>query len=279
MSLNLEQQVKLAKEGNKAALEAIVNSIKSSVYGLSLRMLGHPEDAEDQTQEILIKVITNLSNFREESAFKTWVYKIASNHLLTKQKQFNARPELTFESFGEIIGSMTEHAPTLEASNPERTVLLEETRLGCMQAALSCLDKEVRIAMILTESYGVTSKEGAFILGITPEAYRARLSRSKKSLQEFMTQHCGLVRKDNACQCHQPAAIRLSQNNQANTDTFVIREIATHGRATLLAKLDELSEIDRTIAMFRRYPEYQTPDSFLTIVSTLISSGAYSVFN
>src|SRR5262245_17892330 len=66
--------------GNKRALEEIINGIQGYVYRLALRMLGLPADAEDATQEILIQVITNLASFRNESAFTTWVYRIAANH-------------------------------------------------------------------------------------------------------------------------------------------------------------------------------------------------------
>jgi DNA-directed RNA polymerase specialized sigma24 family protein len=92
-------------------------------------------------------------------------YKVACNHLLTKRKQKSSHPELTFDSFGEIITAVTIAAPPLEASDPERSVLLEEVRLNCMQGSLTCLEIDVRIAVILVEFAGVTSKEGAVILG------------------------------------------------------------------------------------------------------------------
>ena len=65
MDANLEQLVRQAKEGDKRALEMIVCQIQGKVYGLALQMLGPAQDAEDETQEILIKVITHLSDFRE----------------------------------------------------------------------------------------------------------------------------------------------------------------------------------------------------------------------
>jgi len=83
MASNLEHYASQAKNGNRRALETVVRRIQDKIYGLSLRMLGKPEDAEDETQEILIKIITHLSDFREESAFSSWVYRIACNHLLT----------------------------------------------------------------------------------------------------------------------------------------------------------------------------------------------------
>lgn len=185
MNSNLEQYVRQAKNGNLQALEEVVCGIQEKIYGLALRMLGHQEDAEDETQEILIKVITHLSDFREESAFSSWVYRIACNHLLTARKKRSECMGLTFDLLEESLSDGIENKEPLTVSGPERDVLLEETRLGCMQGALICLTREVRIAVILGEQYGVTSKEGAFILDITPELFRKRLSRGRKSLQNL----------------------------------------------------------------------------------------------
>ena len=79
---NLEALVKEALGGSSQALEEIVRQIKDLMFGVSLRMLYSPEAAEDATQEILIKIVTNLGTFRGESAFKTWAMRIATNHPL-----------------------------------------------------------------------------------------------------------------------------------------------------------------------------------------------------
>jgi len=66
---------------------------KERVFGLAVRMLGHPVDAEEATQEILIKIITHLSAFRQESTFTSWIYRIAANYLLVTRKR---RAELIY---------------------------------------------------------------------------------------------------------------------------------------------------------------------------------------
>lgn len=76
MASNLEQYVRQANNGNRQALETVVSKISDKIYGLALRMLNDLQDAEDETQEILIKVITHLSDYREESAFSSWVYRV-----------------------------------------------------------------------------------------------------------------------------------------------------------------------------------------------------------
>ena len=277
MDSNLEQYVRQAKDGDLQALEEVVCGIQEKIYGLALRMLGHQEDAEDETQEILIKVITHLSDFREESAFSSWVYRIACNHLLTARKKRSECMGLTFDLLEESLSDGIENKEPLTYSGPERDVLLEETRLGCMQGALICLTREVRIAVILGEQYGVTSKEGAFILDITPELFRKRLSRGRRSLQNFMHKNCGLVNNDNACRCHKQAGGRLK--NGLIDMTFVKKENASKGRSEALAHLKELAVIDRTVAMYRQYPAHHSPDSFTYIIKNLIDSGKFRVFS
>lgn len=277
MDLQLEQHVKRAKNGDLQALEEVVSSIQNKIYGLALRMLGRQEDAEDETQEILIKIITHLSDFREESAFPSWVYRIACNHLLTARKRKNEHIGITFDFLEESISNGLENIEPLTVSGPERDVLLEETRVGCMQGALICLESEIRIAIILGEQYGVSSKEGAFILDITPELFRQRISRGKKSLQNFMQKNCGLVNSNNACRCDKQAGGRLKSG--LIDMTFVKKETASKGRSEAVEQLGELEEIDRTIAMYRRYPEYHTPESFAHIMKDLISSGKYNVLS
>jgi RNA polymerase sigma factor (sigma-70 family) len=277
MGSNLEQFVRQAKNWNLQALEDVVCGIQEKIYGLALRMLGHQEDAKDETQEILIKVITHLSDFREESAFSSWVYRIACNHLLTVRKKRYERMDLTFDLMEESVSAELENMEPLTVTGPERDVFLEETRVGCMQGALVCLKREVRIAFILGEQYGVTSKEGALILDITPEPFRKRLSRGRKSLQNFMQKNCGLVNKDNACRCHKQAGKRLK--NGLIDMTFVKKKNASKGRSEALAHLKELAVIDRTVEMYRHYPQYHTPETFTLIMKDLINSGKYKVLS
>jgi len=78
----LAEQAREAAAGNKAAPRAVLEAIRDDVYRLALRMLGHPADAEDAAQEILVIVVTHLGAFRGESSVKTWVWRIAANHLV-----------------------------------------------------------------------------------------------------------------------------------------------------------------------------------------------------
>lgn len=279
MALNLEHHVRLAKNGNKQALETVVEHIQEKIYGLALRMLGNNKDAEDETQEILIKIITHLGTFREACAFTSWVYRVAVNHLLTTRKQQNERDGLSFGILEGMLSADAGQPYAATVSGPERAFLAEEARLACMQTVLACLDRKTRIVYILGEIFGITSQEGAYIIDITPETFRKRLSRGRKCLAEFMLKHCGLVNEKNPCRCHKQAGKnRTSISSPSAMGPVVKRDGIVKGRAEAMAHLKELSEIERTAAMFRRYPEYQTPESFKYIIKDLIQSGRYNVF-
>lgn len=73
--------------GDHSALEAVVLAIQDDVYGLAIRMFWHPADAEDATQEILVRIVTSLDRFRGERAFTTWLYWVAVNYLLTTRER------------------------------------------------------------------------------------------------------------------------------------------------------------------------------------------------
>ena len=94
------QLVAAAVGGDRQALEELLRMVADDVRRLAQRMLWHPEDAEDATQEILVKVATRLSTFRGTARVTTWVHRIAVNHLLTTRRRRAEDPSLTFAAFG-----------------------------------------------------------------------------------------------------------------------------------------------------------------------------------
>ncbi|MFB5405718.1 sigma-70 family RNA polymerase sigma factor [Enterococcus avium] len=98
--MNIERETALiqsALSGDSNSLTELLSEVKDSVFNLSLRMLGNIFDAEDATQEILLKIVMNLGSFKQQSRFSTWVYRIAVNHLITDQRKRSFQEQLTFE--------------------------------------------------------------------------------------------------------------------------------------------------------------------------------------
>lgn len=182
-------QVNQALNGSERALELIIVNVEEGIFNLSLRMLGRMEDAEDAKQDILIKVITNLSSYKGDSLFSTWVYRIAVNHLLNvKDKQFTGQP-LSFEIFGSDIDKyvMTSADST---GSVEKDILSEELKMSCTNVLLQCLTPLDRLIFILGTMFRVESDIGGEITGLSADNFRQRLSRSKKVMSHFLSEYC-----------------------------------------------------------------------------------------
>lgn len=183
--------IEQATAGNKNALETIILRVQDLVFNLSLRMLGSFPDAQDASQDILLKVIAHLSSFKRDSSFSTWVFSIAINHLKNYKKHRFAAFPLSFEFYGDDIrnGKMDD-VPDL-TQNVESSILAEELKMSCTNVMLQCLDAQSRCIFILGTIFKVDSRIAGDILGISAEAYRQRLSRVRKKMADFLVDYCG----------------------------------------------------------------------------------------
>ena len=108
----LEELARQAVDGRREGVRDLLLALQGDIYGLALRMLWNREDAEDATQEILVRVITRLSQFDFRSRLKTWVYRVATNYLLDVKKSPVERQHLSFESFaGDLESGLSADGP------------------------------------------------------------------------------------------------------------------------------------------------------------------------
>ena len=206
----LEELARRAADGDRDAVAAVVRALEHDIYALALRILWHPQDAEDATQEILVRVVTRLAQFDFESRLKTWVYRVATNYLLDVKKSCVERQKVNFISFAE---DLSDGLATHGELDPERRILTEEVKLGCTLGLLQCLDRPHRLAYVLGAIFEWPAPEAAAALGSEPAAFRKRLQRSREAIEAFTRSHCGLLSEDAPCACDRrvPVAIRLGR--------------------------------------------------------------------
>ncbi len=242
--------VKRAAGGDTEALEAVLRGVQDDVYRLAHRMLWHPADAEDATQEILVKILTRLGGFRGESRFSTWTYRVAVNHLLTTRKRRAERMALTFEQFGEDLATGLDEP--IDGRGVDDEILAEEVKVGCSQAMLLCLDREHRAAFVLGDVFELPGEEASQILDITPAAYRKRLSRARSRVQAFMREHCGLVEPANPCRCRRRVGAAIRQGRVDPNHVLFARDVRRH--------VEQMERLHDAAAVFRSHPPLRAPD-------------------
>jgi RNA polymerase sigma factor (sigma-70 family) len=215
--MELEAIAKRALEGDRDAVEQLVRDLQGDIYGLALRMLWNREDAEDATQEILVRAVTRLAQFDFRSKLKTWVYRIAVNYILDVKKSPVERMHLSFEEFAEdLVQGLSSDGP----ADAERSLLTEEVKIGCTLGMLQCLDRPHRLAYVLGEILDLPGPDAADALGITPALFRKRLQQARTAIVSFTRTYCGLASDTAACACHRrvPAAMRVGRIREEAVD-------------------------------------------------------------
>ena len=271
----LQALVNKATAGDKKALETLVASVQDIVFNLSLRMLGTFADAEDATQDILLKMITHLSSFRGDSSFTTWVFSIAANHLKNYKKHMFARYPLSFEYYGDDIeNGKIQDVPDL-TQNVEKDILAEELKMSCTNVMLQCLDTESRCIFILGTMFKVDSRIAGDILDMTPEAYRQRLSRIRKKMADFLGQYCGEY-GGGRCKCKDRVnyAIQNHRINPLKLDYMAATEIPVQ---TMIDVKNAMEDIDDLSQVFSFCKPYQSPERTRGLIKEFLDSTQFSV--
>lgn len=198
---SLEALAARAAGGDRDALRRVAESVQGPVFRLALRMLMHPADAEDATQEILVKVVTHLAEFQGKSALLTWVHTLAARHLMRVRASRAERVPMDPETLAATLDAGMRLGAAESIQEPESDVWTQEVRLTCTHGMLAVLSREERLAVVLVDILGLESAAAAEISEVSSEAFRQRLSRARAQLKPILEERCGLVAPGNPCRC------------------------------------------------------------------------------
>ena len=265
-----------ARGGSRDALEELIRRHERWIYNIVRRMTYGRPDAEDATQEILIKVITKLATFEEKSSFRTWLYRIVVNHVLNMRRSRSEESGWNFERYARALETMPDSEIADAVSPPaDRQVLVEEAKALCTSGMLLCLDREQRLLVILGEILGVSDRVGAELLETTRENFRQKLSRARRDLHNFMQDKCGLVNQANPCRCAKKTGGFIKAGVTADDLRFVRDRVVRVQEATGKT-LDALSALDAAYAqIYRDHPFHESPD-FVGRVRALLAEGRFT---
>jgi RNA polymerase sigma factor (sigma-70 family) len=190
-----------AQEGSQKALEKLVKLHQRFIYNIALKLVRNPDDAADLSQEVIIKMITRLKQFKGKSSFRTWLYKIVVHHFIKSKKRKAEIEVSSFEKYGQFLDSAyaDEEMTKEEQKNHQNEIVF--IRNNCMTSMLLCLNRQQRMVFVLGAVFHIKSNTASKMLNITADNFRQQLSRAKADLFQFMENKCGLINPNNPCRC------------------------------------------------------------------------------
>lgn len=254
------QLVETVLAGNRVALEKLILRHQAWIYNIAFRMVLNHADAEDVSQEIIVKIMTKLSTFAaSKGSFRTWLYRIVANHVIDMKRREYERPHLSLERYYSFVDEICDEAP---AQTPEVEMVIQDTMVGCVLGTLLCLDRRQRLVFVLGVVFDVSSEQGSEILGISRAAFRKTLSRARARLYKFMMRKCGVVNRDAPCKCKNKVSEFMRRGVHTPDNLMYYREDAMTVHDVIARKINRFSGsiYSDFLRLYRSHPFYEAPD-------------------
>ncbi|MDN3546965.1 RNA polymerase sigma factor [Mucilaginibacter aquaedulcis] len=190
-----------ACDGSRLAMEKLIRLHQRFIYNVALKLVRDADDAADLTQEVLIRMITKLSLYNGTSSFRTWLYRMVTNHFISSRRKKAEKEVISFNKLGVVIDELHDNEDMSTDEQVQYSDHITDVRNNCMSSMLLCLDRQQRVVFVLGGVFNIKSTIASALLDITPENFRKQLSRAKADLFQFMNHKCGLINPENPCRC------------------------------------------------------------------------------
>lgn len=171
--------IERCKSGDEAAWSRLVETTHREVYTLCLRILRDPDDAAEATQDVYLKVYRSLKGFRGDALFTTWLYRVAANTAISKQRRRARRRAREMQGEEEALAGIPAPGSTEAAAGAR-------IDLNALEGALASLPEHYRAAVVLRDVYGMSIEELATELKISETAAKVRVHRGRKKLKDMV---------------------------------------------------------------------------------------------
>jgi RNA polymerase sigma-70 factor (ECF subfamily) len=186
MRPELTQAADLLRRNTPEAIGEAISLLQNTVYSFSMKVCGHPEDAEDTTQEVLFRSLEHLARIEDPQALAVWLYTVTRNRCWKMRRKPAHAPKYIL-SLDELIPDEVELERLLRdaARNPEGNLLYAEQHHLIHQAVLR-IPVQLRIVLVLHDMEELTTEQVAQILGLQTGTIRVRLHRARLSVRKEM---------------------------------------------------------------------------------------------
>jgi RNA polymerase sigma-70 factor (ECF subfamily) len=208
-----------AREGDRQAFGSLVEPWRKPLFGYIYRMVTLRQDAEDLLQDVLVRVLENIREYRGEARFKSWLFGIATHvcldHLRHK-KRWRVEAQLIGEQ--EAMASPGAYEMLVDLTRaPEFRFEIREHIAFCFSCIARTLPPEEQAAVMLKEVLGFTNEEAAGILSVSEPVFRHRLAAARAKMTGDYEGLCALINKSGVCyQCQGLREGTVAEHRGAN---------------------------------------------------------------
>lgn len=193
MHFSDEDLVERAQKGDMDAFDQLVRRYEAKIYSVSYRFMGNHADAGDLAQDTFIRMYQSLPNFRGDSSFSTWLYRVAANACRDELRKRQRRRSVSMD---ELMAASPTKVPAAAAQDsPEETAQRHETQRQ-VQGCLDELSPDHRLILVLREIQDLSYEEIAGILDCSLGTVKSRISRARNALKEKMKEKGELFSPD-----------------------------------------------------------------------------------
>jgi RNA polymerase sigma-70 factor (ECF subfamily) len=187
MRPELIEAVRLLRSNDPESVSEAISLLQNTVYAFSMKVCGHPEDAEDTMQDVLVRYLPHLAKISDPRALAVWLYTVTRNRCWRIRRKSVHAPKQTL-SLEELMPDEMELGLLLQdvAANPESRVLLNEQNQLLHKAILS-VPPEYRIVLVLHDIEDLDTEQIAQVLGLLPGTVRVRLHRARLYVRKAMS--------------------------------------------------------------------------------------------
>lgn len=183
--LSDEVLVRRIQKGDETAFTLLVRRYQHKIFSLVYRVVGIPEETEDVAQEVFATVYRSIENFRGESRFSTWLYRVAVNHCKNHLKYLKRRNFHRAQDLDETPERDINYAVSLSYADPEQQVVGRQIE-NILQQEINALEEEHRVLIVLRDIQNLSYEEIAQVTGLVPGTLKSRLHRARNALKNRM---------------------------------------------------------------------------------------------
>lgn len=180
--------VRRSQACDTSAYSELVRRYQRKIYALVYNMTSNREDAEDLVQDVFVKAYASLKNFKGDSSFYTWVYRIAVNRTINFLKQRNRRAATSLDNMDEGVERDPAYVELVARESPFRDATISELQKK-LNEALQTLSEKHRAVVVMHDIQGIPHDEIARMLGASQGTVRSRLFYARQQLQNHLKEY------------------------------------------------------------------------------------------